>query len=282
MLIRNLIAISILGVTFCAPACALDGEDRQSTALVQRAWQALESKDAAAVSALAEECLRLYGDEAARMQAELDDFPAGAPQEIFKYWALNDVATILFVEAEAYRRAGDAEKAKAGYQRIVDEFGYALTWDPQGFFWKPAQAARDKLQTMDTLPELDFGDHSSSYLTAQAWHSYRAGDDAAAKKYADKVIELYDARAREMQGGLTELPAGDAETVSREYWALNDVGTSYYIRGKIFQRQKKPLAARMAFETIISNFSYAQWWDPSGDGAFFQAARAAREALDEM
>ena len=67
-----------------------------------------------------------------------------------------------------------------------------------------------------------------------------------------------------------------------QYWALNDVGTSYYIRGKIYQRQHKPLAARMAFETVISNLNYAQWWDPSGDGAFFQAAQAAREALSEL
>ena len=282
-MLRKYVTIAfVFGLTVGVPVTALHAEDRQSSALVQRAWQALQAGDADQVSGLAAECLKLYGEEAARMQAELQAYPAGEPQDVFRYWALNDVATILFVEAEAYRRAGVIAEAKARYQRIVDEFGYGQAWDPQGFFWKPAQAAREKLQTLDALPQLDYGDYSSSFLTAQAWHAYRSGDDAAAKMYVDKVIELYDAKARDMQRGLTALPAGDADAVNSQYWALNDVGTSYYIRGKIYQRQHKPLAARMAFETVISNFNYAQWWDPSGNGAFFQAAQAAREALNEL
>lgn len=261
---------------------AARADDSQSRTLVQKAWQALNAKDYAAVTRYAVECERLYAEEAARMQAGLKDFPQGDPEEVHRYWALNDVATILFVQAEAKRLAEAPDEAKAIYRRILDEYSYGQAWDPQGFFWKPAVAAREKLAITDALPELDFGDHSSSFLTAQAWQAYNNGDDDAAKAYVDRVIELYLEPALQMQSGLTQLPAGTVEDVNSAYWALNDVGTSYYIRGKVYLRQKKPLAARMAFQTIVSDLSYAQWWDPAGKGSFFQAARAAQDELDKM
>lgn len=137
-MLRKYVTIAfVFGLTVGVPVTALHAEDRQSSALVQRAWQALQAGDADQVSGLAAECLKLYGEEAARMQAELQAYPAGEPQDVFRYWALNDVATILFVEAEAYRRAGVIAEAKARYQRIVDEFGYGQAWDPQGFFGSP-------------------------------------------------------------------------------------------------------------------------------------------------
>ncbi len=274
-----LVAVMIWNYACVIPSHA---EDRQSRTLVERAWKALRAGEYADVSNYADKCVTLYAKEAGRMQASLDDYPQGAPEDIHRYWALNDVATILFIQAEARRMEKSYDEAKALYQRIITDYSYGQAWDPKGFFWKPAQSAREKLQTLDTLPHVEFGDYSSAFLTAQAWQAYRSGDDEAARIYVDKVIEMYGQKAREMQAGLKEVPAVDPDTVSREYWALNDVGTSYFIRGKIYKRQDKPLAARTAFQTIVTDFSFAQWWDPSGKGSFFRAAQAARDELDDL
>ena len=47
-----------------------------------------------------------YAGQAKKMQESLTDYPAGTPEEIHAYWALNDVATSLFIQGEAYRKAG--------------------------------------------------------------------------------------------------------------------------------------------------------------------------------
>jgi hypothetical protein len=43
----------------------------------------------------------------------------------------------------------DAAGAKAAYLRVVKEFGYAQCWDPRGWFWKPADAARQKIVELE-------------------------------------------------------------------------------------------------------------------------------------
>jgi hypothetical protein len=32
---------------------------------------------------------------------------------------------------------------------LIDEFSYAQCWDPQGWFWKPAEAAAEKVDDLD-------------------------------------------------------------------------------------------------------------------------------------
>lgn len=277
-----LVCASLLSGMQPAAAGEVDFGDRQSRTLINYAWKSLDEKDYSAVISYAEKCLELYGDEAARMQGGLTDYPSGSNEDIFKYWALNDVATILFIQGEAFRKADDAAKARLAYQRIRDEFSYGQAWDPQGFFWKPAEAAKEKLFVLTSMPQLDYGDYSSAHLTGAAWRAYKAEDFAAAKMYVNKVVELYATQARTMQTGLDAFPKGDQQTINRDYWALNDVGTSYYIRGKIYRQQDKPLAARAAFQTIINDYSFAQWFDPSGEGSFVRVVEAAREELNSL
>ena len=38
-----------------------------------------------------------------------------------------------------------------------------------GWFWKPAEAAREKLAMIDSGQFLDFGDYTSAFMTTQAW-----------------------------------------------------------------------------------------------------------------
>ena len=71
----------------------------------------------------------------------LKTIPGGNKDNIFQYWALNDVGTALFILGEAYRNAGQYEEAAQAYKKLINEYFYAQCWDPKGWFWKPAEAA---------------------------------------------------------------------------------------------------------------------------------------------
>ena len=90
-------------------------------------------------------CIELYEAEAKKMQAELKELPADEPkEETSKRWALNDVGTCLFIKGEVLLKKGDKKAAKEAFDKVVKEFPFAQCWDPKGWFWKPADAAKKK------------------------------------------------------------------------------------------------------------------------------------------
>jgi hypothetical protein len=124
-------------------ARAVDFGDHASVTLTSRAWRALESGSMEDALAYADKCVELYEKQANAMQAARTDFAPA--DEAAKLWALNDVGTCLFIRGEVLLKQGDAAGAKAAYLRVAKEFGYAQCWDPRGWFWKPADAARQKI-----------------------------------------------------------------------------------------------------------------------------------------
>ena len=95
-------------------------------------------------------CLELYGKKAAEMQASLTEYPWESKEKIFSYWALNDVGACLFIKGEALQNAGNIDEAKKAYNSLVKDYYYAQCWDPQGWFWKPAEAAQQKLDDLNS------------------------------------------------------------------------------------------------------------------------------------
>jgi hypothetical protein len=79
--------------------------------------------------------------------------------------------------------------------------------------------------------------------------------------YTAKCLELYEKEARKMQASLSEKPSSD---VVNEYWALNDVGTCYFIRGEALTKLKRNAEALAAFKTLKDDLYYSQAWDPRG------------------
>jgi hypothetical protein len=127
-------------------------------------------------------------------------------------------------------------------------------------------------------PVLDFGDFSSETITTKAWEAYNAKNFPVAKGYAGKCIELYQAKAVEMQKALTA-PATEKLEVHKS-WALNDVGTSYLILGQSLEAEGKAKEAVAAFKFLTENLSYAQCWDAKG--WFWKPAEAARERVKAL
>ena len=84
------------------------------------------------------------------MEASLKDYASGTNDQIFKYWALNDVGTAYFIQGEAYRAAGMNKEAIAAYKKVISDYSYSQCWDIGGWFWKPAEGAKPRLDFLLT------------------------------------------------------------------------------------------------------------------------------------
>lgn len=130
-----------------APTAASAADELSSQALTSRAWNALGSEQLDSVFEATTTCQKLYTDEAKRQQAALSDFlPAEKGHDA---WALNDVGTCLFIEGQALEKAGRREEAASAYRKLIADYGFAQCWDEKGWFWKPAQAATERLKLFD-------------------------------------------------------------------------------------------------------------------------------------
>jgi tetratricopeptide (TPR) repeat protein len=251
--------------------------------LASKAWAALETGDIEAVLAYTNKCIELYAEQAKKMQSSLTDYPVGTNQEIFGYWALNDVATCLFIQGEAYRKANMNDEAKEVFFKLTNEYTFGQCWDAKGWFWKPAEAAKEKLATIESGSSLDFGDYTSSVLTTKAWKALQENKLDEVLAYTNKCLELYTEKAKEMQASLKEYPwVGEGETNDKifAYWALNDAGTCLFIKGEAYKNANKLNEAKAAYLELVTSYFYAQCWDTSG--WFWKPSEAAQKKIDEI
>ncbi|MFA5100759.1 MAG: tetratricopeptide repeat protein [Candidatus Omnitrophota bacterium] len=120
---------------------------------------------------------------------------------------------------------------------------------------------------------------SSEALMKKAWDYYNDKDYAAAKVFAQECIDRYGEEALKQQASLKDFaPKGKEST----YWALNDVGTAYFILGEIYSKQKNYEKAKEAYNTVINKFGFAQCYDPTGDGFYWKVSDAAKKALKDL
>lgn len=149
--IAALALLSISAMLTVASSAAVappaDAGDSTSAALTKKAWAALEAKHYDEVKTLVAKCLELHAAKAVEMQKSLKDFaPAGKEHD---FWALNDCGTCQFILAKSLDAQGQKKEAIAAYTAVAEKFAYAQCWDPQGWFWKPAEAAKDRIKELD-------------------------------------------------------------------------------------------------------------------------------------
>jgi len=282
-----MIVASVFAVAVAQPVCAQPAApaaynfgDHKSSTLTTKAWQALAEKNVDGVLTYVNKCVELYDVKAREMQASLKEYPAGEDQQVFSYWALNDIATGYYILGEAYMKAGNTDKAKEAFTKLVQDYSFGQTYDPgQKLFWKPAEAAKERLAMIEKGIDLDFSDPSSSTLVRKAWESLSIKNIDMVKGYVDKVVSLYEAKAKEMQASLKEYPWESKEKIF-SYWALNDVGTAYFILGEVYRLNNKKADAVAAYKKVVDEFSFAQCWDTQG--WFWKPAEAAQQKLVEL
>ena len=274
-------AAPVAVVAPAAPAAkeAVNYGDFRSSTLASKAWDALEKNDIESVLAYTNKCIELYAEQAKKMQAGLKDYASGTKEEIFKLWALNDVATSLYIQGEAYRKANMKDESKEAFNKVIKDYSFAQTWDVKGWFWKPADAAKEKLAMIEAGVNWDFGDYSSNQLAQKAWAALAAKDLNGVEAYANKTLELYGAKAKEMQASLKEY-AWESKEKTMSFWALNDVGTVLFVLGQAYQNAGKKDLAVQNYKKLINEYFYAQCWDPQG--WFWKPAEAAQQKLGEL
>ncbi|MDP8266978.1 MAG: tetratricopeptide repeat protein [Candidatus Aceula meridiana] len=274
-------ALLVLGIGLASPmiASAYNFGDYRSVTLATKGWDALNSGDIEAVLAYTNKCIELYGAQAKKMQASLEGYVEGEKDDIFKMWALNDVATCLFIQAEAYRKANMMDEAKETYQKLVDEYTYGQTWDVGGWFWKPAEAAQERLDAIEAGIDVDFGDSSSATLTTKAWEALNAGDVDLVSTYVNKCLDLYSEKAKEMQASLEGYVEGEKEEIFK-MWALNDVATSLFVQAEAYRKADMMDETKETYQKLVDEYTYGQCWD--NGGWFWKPAEAAQEKLDAI
>ena len=128
-------------------ASAQDFGDHKSSTLTSKAWTELGKGNSDLAITYADKCIELYMKEAEKMQKSLKDFTA--QEDTPKYWALNDVGTCLYIKAQALIKKGKKKEALAVFKKLTSKVKYAQCWDPNGWFWKPSEAAKEKMVEMD-------------------------------------------------------------------------------------------------------------------------------------
>ena len=124
--------------------------------LIVKAWQAHGIKDEehyVLTLQYTQQLIDLYKDEADVQQASLKAFPK-SKAEIESVQILNDVGTAYFIQGECYRNQAKNEEAIKAFKVVMYQYCYAQAWDPRGWFWKVALAAKEsvvKLNPKDTL-----------------------------------------------------------------------------------------------------------------------------------
>ncbi|MCB9747225.1 MAG: tetratricopeptide repeat protein [Candidatus Omnitrophica bacterium] len=117
-----------------------------SKELVTKSWEASSKNDLKGLESLVNQCLERFGDEAKTLGEKLSAFPARGEET--QYQALNDVATCLFIKAEALMNTGNVAEAITQFQTIIEQYPYAQAWDPRGWYWSVAEKSQDSIDVL--------------------------------------------------------------------------------------------------------------------------------------
>lgn len=128
-------------------AMSQDFGDHKSSTLTTKAWNELEKGNTDLAITYTDKCIELYFAQAEKMQASLKAFTA--QEDTPKYWALNDVGTCLFIKAQALIKKGKKKEAIATFKKLTSKVKFAQCWDQNGWFWKPSEAAKEKMVEME-------------------------------------------------------------------------------------------------------------------------------------
>jgi hypothetical protein len=150
----------ITALALCAVSLPLTAFAQQQC--LKNAWTAFNQNDYQAAIRSADECIEDFGGRATKEQAALEARREKAPptgavenaadkKQIFDRWAVNDVSTAYFVKGRSAEYLFKKQRSEK-YKQIAEQayiaaarLSYGRCWDPQGFFWSPAEASSERL-----------------------------------------------------------------------------------------------------------------------------------------
>ncbi len=120
---------------------------RDSSEIVRLSWKASRSGDLKTLSSLTDEIIKTYGDRAKALASELSNFPPR--NKISHYKIMCDVATALFIKAEALMHQGKKEEAIKEFKSIIAQYPGSQCFDPsRGAYWSVAEKSQASIDVM--------------------------------------------------------------------------------------------------------------------------------------
>ena len=261
-----------------------------------RCWDAMSRKDWDAVISQADRSVKTWGAQARTMNGELSDLPKGDAAKQFVN--LNEVGTCIWLKGEALRQKGDPTVAMVAYRTVIAHYEFAQSWDKNGWWWQPADAARKQLarfkaaginvsakleetsvtETRATGPgESRPSAEEAWQVTAKVWSAFERKDWAGVAELSDRSVKVWGEGAEEINRDLKAYPKGDAV---RKFANLNEVGTCVWLKGEALRLKGDKARALAAYGTLVTDYKYAQCWD--NQGWWWKPADAALSKIDEL
>ncbi len=249
-----------------------------SSTLIEAAWGTYHQKDYDKALRYARKIISLYTNEALQQQNTLreqgEKIEAHQPKA---QWALNDVAAAHYVIGRIMLEQGDAGGAKQQLEIVLKKYPSAHTQDEKGEYWLIRKGIQNDFPDLFIdLPSVD-----SRTLILAAWKALEAKQYDKTRAYAQAVIDFYSEEAGSQEKILEEVgkyPKGKSEIA--KYWALNDVGTAHYIKGKSYYEQGKPKEAMGEFNVLLQKYSYSQVQDV--DGRYWKLRDAVHKLYPDL
>lgn len=149
---------------------------------------------------------------------------------------------------------------------------------------KPAEITGAITAGDDILDEAGVQEESEPATELSSEDLVRLSWEASSKRELERLdglvsqcVAVYGEAARELQENLTAFPAmGQKEKFAQ----LNDVGTCLFIKAEATMGSGKSKEAMEQFEYIISEYSWAQAWDPRG--WFWSVAEKSQASIDVL
>jgi tetratricopeptide (TPR) repeat protein len=147
----------IISVGLFAGRAFSSGKNALNVELMAAAWDAFNEQDFSRAIANAEKCIGEFRGAADREQDSLEKAGTPLPPKgkvandakalILSRGLLNDVATCYYIKGRSAQELGRRDEARGAFEAAA-KYTYARSWDPQGWFWSPAEAAKDRLASM--------------------------------------------------------------------------------------------------------------------------------------
>jgi len=118
---------------------------------------------------------------------------------------------------------------------------------------------------------------SLSELLVSARKAKDKGEFDKVYELATQAMQRFGNDARAQQKALKDFPPSEQ---INNYAELNNMAECQFIKAEALKNQGKKDGSIAAFKVIVTDFSFAQAWDPRG--WFYKLAKTAREAIDRM
>ncbi len=116
-----------------------------------------------------------------------------------------------------------------------------------------------------------------SETVAKCWEALAKNEPDKVYAIAQQMVDEYGLQAREQQQSLNSFPAAEK---TKNYDVLNNVATCLFIKGEALLKENKTEDAKKIFHLILSDYSFAQAWDPRG--WYWKVAEKSQATLDKL